>query len=549
MIPALRPNVVPEGPMTDPARLLLGPLLRHVDQDSATVWVETDRACEVTVLGTTAKTFEVAGHHYALMVLTGFRPGTAIPYDVRLDEELVWPEPGGDLPPSRIRTLPAEPGGFRMVFGSCRKPREEDALGPDALAAYARRMTRRPEDEWPQSLLLLGDQVYADETTGPTQRWLATRRDTGEPPGTEVADFEEYCRLYHEAWREPLLRWLMSTVATSMIFDDHDVRDDWNTSEAWRDEIARQPWWPERIRGALMSYWIYQHIGNFGPAELAEDDTFQRVTGSGEDNAPLLREFADRADAEVEGAKGTRWSYRRDFGPVRLLVIDSRAGRILAGGARSMVSEAEFRWIEEQADGDYEHLLIGTSLPWLMPNALAHVQSINEQACRRPGLRGRLGEWIRQTADLEHWPSFRASFDRLSAMIRRVACDGAASVSVLSGDVHHAYIARADFETPTGSPVHQLTCSPIHNTVPWYMTWVFRAGWWTHPARLLHWWSRRAGAKPFPLSWSRISGPHFGNAVMTIDVADREARAILEQARDNGLVALTPIRLHSMFTP
>ena len=31
--------------------LLLGPLLRHVDPVSATVWVETDRACTVEVLG------------------------------------------------------------------------------------------------------------------------------------------------------------------------------------------------------------------------------------------------------------------------------------------------------------------------------------------------------------------------------------------------------------------------------------------------------------------------------------------------------------------
>ncbi|WP_203612702.1 hypothetical protein [Amycolatopsis sp. SID8362] len=34
-----------------------------------------------------------------------------------------------------------------------------------------------------------------------------------------------------------------------------------------------------------------------------------------------------------------------------------------------------------------------------------------------------------------------------------------------AGDVHHAYVARADLP---GAPVHQLTCSPVHNTVPWY---------------------------------------------------------------------------------
>lgn len=247
--------------------LLLGPLLRHVDATSATIWVETDGPCEVGA-DATARTFEVSGHHYALVVLTGLEPAKSTPYEVRLDGDVVWPEPGGDLPPSRIRTLSPEDSRFRLVFGSCRKPREQDALGQDALAAYARRMAKLAEEEWPESLVLLGDQVYADETTDDTQKWLASRRDTSQPPGSEVADFEEYCHLYSEAWSDPAVRWLLSTLPTSMIFDDHDVRDDWNTSQAWRAEMAATSWWPERIRGALVSYWIYQHLGNLGPEEL-----------------------------------------------------------------------------------------------------------------------------------------------------------------------------------------------------------------------------------------------------------------------------------------
>src|SRR3954469_4812338 len=516
--------------------LLLGPLLRHVDATSAPIWVETDAPCEVLVSEAKARTFEVSGHHYALVVLTGLEPGRSTPYEVRLDGELVWPEPDGDLPPRRIRTLDPDDPRFRLVFGSCRKPREEDALGPDALAAYAHRMAGLDEAEWPESLLLLGDQVYADETTDATQEWLATRRDPSEPPGKEVADFEEYCHLYFEAWCEPAVRWLLSTVPTSMIFDDHDLRDDWNTSQAWREEMARTSWWPERIPGALVSYWVYQHLGNLGPRELAEDDLYQRVSTSGVDNAELLREFADQADREADGAKGTRWSYRRDFGPVRLLVIDSRAGRILEGGQRSMIGEEEFRWIEEQASGEFDHLLIGTSLPWLLPTALSAAQSVNERLCARPGLVGRVSEWFRQLARLEHWPAFRESFDRLTRLIGRVAEDGPASVSVLSGDVHHAYVARADLP---GAPVHQLTCSPVHNTVPWYMSRLFRAGWSRKLTRLSAGLARRAGVPPAPLTWGCVSGPHFGNAVMTLDVDGREATATLLRPDRDG----EPIRL------
>ena len=55
--------------------LVLGPMMRHVDTDSATVWVETSRACEVVVeagsVTASARTFGAHGHHYALVEVEG----------------------------------------------------------------------------------------------------------------------------------------------------------------------------------------------------------------------------------------------------------------------------------------------------------------------------------------------------------------------------------------------------------------------------------------------------------------------------------------------
>src|SRR4051812_14165421 len=98
-------------------RLVVGPLLRHVGPDTAAIWVETDQSCEVRVLHTTPPTFTVHGHHYALVQIEGLAPGSDTEYDLALDGEVVWPEPG--LPPSRIRV--PEPGHPRRItFGSCR---------------------------------------------------------------------------------------------------------------------------------------------------------------------------------------------------------------------------------------------------------------------------------------------------------------------------------------------------------------------------------------------------------------------------------------------
>ncbi|WP_018684205.1 alkaline phosphatase D family protein [Actinokineospora enzanensis] len=524
--------------------LVLGPILRHVDRTSATVWVETDAACEVTITDTAgqaaaaARTFEVTGHHYALVALTDLAPGSVTEYQVRLDGTPRWPLPD-DRPPSRIRTLPEDDSDFLLLFGSCRKPESDDPeehelWGTDALAAYANRMAGQDESEWPHSLVLLGDQVYADETSKATQAWIAARRDITEPPGTEVADFTEYTHLYLEAWSSPSVRWLFSTVPISMIFDDHDVRDDWNTSQTWRDAIERTSWWAERERGALVSYWVYQHLGNLSPTELAADETYRKVTAAEGDAAAVLAGFADVATHEYNGRKGVRWSYRRDFGNVRLLVIDTRSGRILKDGRRSMVGDGEFEWIEDNADGDYDHLLIGSSLPWLMPPVISHVQSMNEVACRRTDWRGRLAEKLRQGADLEHWPSFRQSSDRLTRLIRRIAEGSAATVSVLSGDVHHVYAAEATFDRPVNARVYQLTCSPVHNSVERYMRPLFRVSWWRPLARVLRWWMYRSPEiRPLPVDWRKIAGPYFGNAVATLRVRGRRADLVVECA-DTG---------------
>ena len=54
---------------------------------------------------------------------------------------------------------------------------------------------------------------------------------------------------------------MLSVVPSAMIFDDHDMIDDWNTSLSWLDDIRRQPWWQDHVIGGLMSYWVYQHLG------------------------------------------------------------------------------------------------------------------------------------------------------------------------------------------------------------------------------------------------------------------------------------------------
>jgi hypothetical protein len=528
------------------AELLLGPLLRHVGERDATIWVETTAGCEVEVragsVSNTTKTFTVAGHHYALVALTDLEPASSTPYEVRVDGVVAWPVAGAPFPPSRIRTVDRD-RPIRLLFGSCReapRPGRRARGRLDVLEAFTNRMLEQDHEDWPELLVFGGDQVYADDTTPAMRRFIRSRRDIRRPPKAEVADFEEYTRLYLETWSAPTIRWLLSTMPTSMIFDDHDVHDDWNTSHAWRQDMAKEPWWQRRITGALMSYWIYQHLGNLSPSSLDADATYQAVR-SAEDGAPILQAYAQAADREADGAKGAMWSYRRDFGAVRLLVIDSRCGRILADGRRSMISDPEFDWVERQAtDGAFDHLVVVTSMPWLLPRALHDIESWNEALCASPRrFVARSAELVRRGVDLEHWAAFRKSFDRLASLFERVGRGEAgsappATITVLSGDVHHTYVSEADYPRPLAARVYQVTCSPIQNTIPLVMRLVFRIGWSKAVERTIRLLDRVTNVPPVPIKWHHPSGPWFGNMLALLSFDGRSARARLEGAQEGA---------------
>ena len=227
----------------------------------------------------------------------------------------------------------------------------------------------------------------------------------------------------------------------------------------------------------------------------------------------------------------------RHWGDARLIMIDSRAGRVLEEQHRRMLDEDEFAWVEaamrRAVDEGVEHLILGTSLPWLLPHAIHNLERWNETLnVRHHGRwRGRLAEKVRQAADLEHWAAFGHSFERLGAALTAVARGehgrAPATALVLSGDVHHAYAAElvrpGDLDAP-GAPADRLPAA--------------QPGAAPHPGRLqdrlepggapVH---RAPGAagqgRADELEWEKQAGPFFGNQIGELVLDGREARFLL----------------------
>lgn len=536
------------------ADLVLGPLLRAVEGDAATVWVEADRPCEVSVTAGPASgrawTTTVAGAHYALVVVEGLPAAASTAYEVALDGEVAWPDPDASLPPSAIRTADrARP--LQITFGSCRVDAPDEApwdlapgeseqgQGVDALVALAARFVATDPEARPDLLALLGDQLYADAVlVGPI---AARRSGPSDPSPGSAADLADYQTLYRRSWSHPLVRWLLSTVPSVMIFDDHDVIDDWNLSAAWLEEIDREPWWDARIEAALVSYWVHQHWGNLTPSQIEGDGLAGEVRDAS-DATDLLRAQVDGWRPDRDPGPRGQWSTSRDLAgsaTARLVAVDTRNRRVLDETRRSLLDDDEEGWLADRARADrdgIDHLLVGSSLPWLLPPAVHDLERwAAALAAGRWGPPGRrLAEWARRARDLEHWPSFGDSFDDLAGLLASVAAgeEGPApsSVLVLSGDVHFSYVAPADLGID-GARVVQLVSSPLRNGIPTNLRRVLTLTTSSLGAGLGRVGRRTAHRGEEPVNWDLSAGPWFGNVVATLTLDGPTARVRFEQTR------------------
>ena len=432
-----------------------------------------------------SRTFRVAGHHYALVPLRRPRARAAWhEYEVRLDGERVWPLAGDGFPPSAFHTYPEdEPlrgrvrllprgGPARAALLAAQGPgraRARDRRPAHARAAHARRAARA---RGRTCLLMIGDQVYADEVVARDARVHRGAAATpSEPPGEQVLDFEEYTRLYRESWSDPAIRWLFSTR-----LDGDDLRRPRRPRRlehlaglARGVRRARVVARPHRRRARLL-------LGL--PAHRQPRARRARRRRAAAARQGGRRRRADprgvRARAPTASTDGTRWSYCRDLGRTPR-GRDRLARRARArGGPRARCSTSdEWEWVERALRrATSTTCCVATSLPWLLGRGDALRRGLERGRRRRrlgrAAARGSASACAgpptsstgpRSRSRSSAWPSCCARSPRASAAARRRRS------SSLSGDVHHAYLFEVAFPRGAGvrSHVFQAVCSPYRN--------------------------------------------------------------------------------------
>jgi hypothetical protein len=287
-----------------------------------------------------------------------------------------------------------------------------------------------------------------------------------------------------------------------------------------------------------MAYWVFQHVGNLSPADLTAGGLFDEVRGV-EDAAELL---GSRMSTEGRQTGHSRWSYARDLGDARLVVIDSRAGRQVEPGRRARVQDEEWSWIREQALRPARHLLLASSVPFLLAPALHHVEAFDEALTE--GAWGRLGalfgEKLRRLAVLDHWASFQRTFHELAGLLDDIAHgrvgEAPASIVMLSGDVHHCYLAEVGFGSHEGARSHvwQAVCSAFRKELAPHERRTIAFGHSRTAERIGRRLARLAGVGRVPLDWRVVEQPAFANQVATLTIDGDHSRVSVERvAGDN----------------
>ena len=333
--------------MTAAVGLVCGPVVRATGRDQTSIWVELDRAASVMVVlhqhypaprrgarGTDresapVRTVQVMGRYYALATVTGLKPGTLYTYDVLVaDHGKSAPRDGRafrrlkpaklDLSSRRygmgptVQTFAAGAKTARIAFGSCRcfdgGFNGGTEFGDDVFERYATYLGTIAADrvtQWPTLMLLLGDQIYADNVAKvvvdamkkkgrvpPALETLQVRHDNLESAktyakqngialdtaagtgGFHVVEYLDFVDLYVAAWNAGDVPRLLANVPTYMIADDHEVTDDWNITGGWVDDADADDAWHAVVIHGMMANWVYQAWGN---AAWPADDPRMKV--------------------------------------------------------------------------------------------------------------------------------------------------------------------------------------------------------------------------------------------------------------------------------
>lgn len=409
---------------------------------------------------------------------------TGVSTDIALDAQ--FPVTLDSFPPNRRLSAVMKLGGYTTSDGdnhlisygeyvamylACWNPRVWSALGtPDQV------YTPMPPDFIPLWPFL--DEPEKNSDYGGDIRKL---RDAAAKPNNGYAVERKNTELYRTG--VPRVARALANISTYMIFDDHDVTDDWNLSKKWQNRVYSKPFGRQLVRNAVMAYAVFQGWGNDPVAfETGTNksvlDEIEKLYGADSGAYPL----GDTNPIDILSAvTGTdvkqlpTWNYTVPTPKAQVIVLDTRTRRKFTGQgylpADLLGQNREAQLPAGPVKDGREVTFVISAAPVFGPDIVEQLawplaQSAIDAVHLGKGLdaggfqQGNVGS---EKYDAEGWSSNdQAREDFLARLATYPA------VVVLGGDVHFGYTATLDYyaaakDKTKVSRIVQLTSSPFRN--------------------------------------------------------------------------------------
>ncbi|MCT7654000.1 hypothetical protein MBH78_02835 [Oceanimonas sp. NS1] len=219
----------------------------------------------------------------------------------------------------------------------------------------------------------------------------------------------------------PAVRRLLANLPSLMIFDDHDVTDDWNLTAAWEESAYGHPFSRRIIGNALAGYLICQGWGNDPDAFAGEP--LERLQAWSQDPTGAHQ---DRLIDSLLAFDG--WQYQLDTKP-RLLVLDTRTRRWRSESNFSRPSGLMDWEALTELQGEMLHQ---ESVVVVSPTPVFGVKLIE--------VIQKIFTWLGKPllVDAENWMAHKGTANVILNIFRHARTP--ANYVILSGDVHYSFM-------------------------------------------------------------------------------------------------------------
>lgn len=537
-------------------QVIAGPIVRKVTSTECHIWVVTSNADSPT-LNLSANEVVVSGNcqretirvgKYAFIHLLSFTSSEPFEDTARIGYSLSFSDDAQqasweneqrgllyDGQPSLCFHYTETPE--TILHGSCRKPHfhSDDAL---AQVDVLHKNAFKKQNDFPDLLLMTGDQIYADDVAGPMLKAIhsvidrlglyhealegAVVTNTNELATHEHGYYEreqllpqiatntvlssiffgakkkpvftsvnaqnhligsaEIIAMYLLVWSDtlwadinidkdgippkyhaifdkehealngfvkqlPQVRRALAHIPTYMIFDDHDVTDDWNLTRGWEQEVYGNPLSKRMIGNALIGYLLCQGWGN-APKKVAP--LIAKVQESmGESGLNSHDEIID------ELLDFDQWHYRLDTTPP-IEVLDTRTQRWRSESNMNKPSGL----MDWEALCDFQHSIIGKESVIVVSAAPIYGVKVIEAIQKVFTFFGKA-----LTVDAENWMAHKGTANVILNIFRHYKTPP--DFIILSGDVHYSFVYDVRLRFRRNSPhITQFTCSGLKNAFP-----------------------------------------------------------------------------------